>query len=81
MSRRVRAGDSKGQEVNRPKHSSVQATAYSRMLLSQTGCVMVLSHVEKQHLVCLQVAEALITRPHMSWPTILLTVRHIHKAK
>jgi hypothetical protein len=58
-----------------------QATAYSRMLLPHTGCVVVLSHVEKQHLVCLQVIQALITKPHMSWLTIPLNVWYIHRAK
>ena len=44
--------------------NTVQATAYSRKVLSQTGCVVVLCYVEK-YLDCLQVVEALITRPHV----------------
>jgi hypothetical protein len=44
-----------------------QLTAYSRMLSPHCGCVVVLRHVEKQHLVCLQVAGGINHNSNMSW--------------
>jgi len=43
--------------------SITQATAHSIMLSPHYGCVVALHHVEKQHLVCLEVARALNTTP------------------
>jgi len=55
----VRSGDRGGREVDPPPGRSIaRATAHSRMLSPQCGCVVELRHVEKQHLVCLEIAGA-----------------------
>jgi hypothetical protein len=54
----------KARKLTTLSQNSVQATAHPRMLVPHIAYVVVLCYVEK-HLVCLQVVEALIRRPHV----------------
>jgi hypothetical protein len=58
----VRSVDRRGQEVDlHTSRPTAQATAASRMLSPQCGCVVDLRHIDKQYPACLEVAGTLTT--------------------